>query len=103
MTAISDEHVRRLTGRAHALADATRVRILYALARTELPVGRIADALDAQPSTISKHLQVLFREGLVTRRRDASTVIYAIADPDLLAWCRYLSGRQIGRRDRGVS
>jgi DNA-binding transcriptional ArsR family regulator len=103
MTAPSDSHIARIAGRAHALSDPTRVRIVYALSRNELPVGRIAAALSSEPSTISKHLQVLFRAGLVGRRRSASTVIYSIADADVLECCRYLAGRRFGARSRSVS
>jgi len=95
MKRLSDEQTRCIAGRAHALADVTRVRIIDVLARAELPVGRVAAALASEPSTISKHLQVLFREGLVQRRRSASTVIYSIADTRLLDWCRYLARPQI--------
>ena len=96
----SREHTRRIAERSRALADETRVRIVQLLARAELPVGRIAAALASEPSSISKHLQVLFRERLVERRREASTVIYSIADADLIEWCRYLAGPQIGARSR---
>jgi ArsR family transcriptional regulator len=90
----------RVVGRAHALADETRVRIIDVLSRTELPVGRIAAALRIEPSIVSKHLQVLFREGLVVRRRAASTVIYSIADVQLAEWCRYLAGAHLRTRSR---
>ncbi|MGE3178192.1 MAG: ArsR/SmtB family transcription factor [Vicinamibacterales bacterium] len=92
MRPLSDAHTRRIAARAQALADVTRVRIVELFARAELPVGRIAAALSREPSTVSKDLQVLFREELVTRRRRASTVIYALADPVLIDWCRYLAG-----------
>lgn len=95
MKRFSEEQTRRIAARAHALADETRVRIIDLLARAELPVGRIASALSSEPSTVSKHLQVLFREGLVDRRRSASTVIYSIADTGVVEWCRYFAGRQI--------
>jgi ArsR family transcriptional regulator len=85
-------HTARVVGRAHALADETRVRIIDVLARTELPVGRLAAVLKLEPSIVSKHLQVLFREGLVVRRRSASTIIYSIADAHLHEWCCYLAG-----------
>jgi DNA-binding transcriptional ArsR family regulator len=98
MKRLSDEHMRRIAGRARALADVTRLRIIDLLGRTELPVGKIATSLEAEPSTVSKHLQVLFREGLVERRRSASTVIYSIADAELIDCCRYLAERRIGRR-----
>ena len=98
MRRLSHEHTARVVGRAHALADETRVRIIDVLSRTELPVGRIAAALRIEPSTASKHLQVLFREGLVVRRRAASTVIYSIADVHLAEWCRYLAGAHLRTR-----
>jgi hypothetical protein len=46
---------------------------------------------------ISKHLQVLFRAGLVVRRRSASAVIYTIAAEDLSQWCRYLAAARLAR------
>jgi DNA-binding transcriptional ArsR family regulator len=98
MRRLSHEHTARVVGRAHALADETRVRIIDVLSRTELPVGRIAAALGIEPSIVSKHLQVLFREGLVVRRRAASTVIYSIADVHLHDWCRYLAAAHLRTR-----
>jgi ArsR family transcriptional regulator len=76
MKVLSHDHVMRVVSRARALGDATRVRIVELLARSEQPVGRIAQALSTQQSTVSKHLQVLYNAGLVQRRREASAVIY---------------------------
>jgi len=98
MKQLSDEQTARIAGRARALADVTRVRIIDALASVELSVGEIATALASEPSTISKHLQVLFREGLVERRRSASAVIYSLADLRLLDWSRYLSRPRLRAR-----
>jgi DNA-binding transcriptional ArsR family regulator len=103
MTVLSHDHLHRIAGRARALADPTRLRILQTLARQALPVGQIAAALAAEPSTISKHLQVLFREGLVARRRVASAVIYSIADAALLEWLAYLASATLGTRPRRAS
>jgi len=96
MRKLSDEQVTRIATRARALGDPTRVRILDVLARGEQPVGHVAGAIGSQPSTVSKHLQVLFQAGLVERRREASAVIYWLASRDLRAWIRYLSARQLG-------
>jgi DNA-binding transcriptional ArsR family regulator len=95
MRHLSHEHVSLIANRARALGDATRVRILYVLARGEQPVGSIASAIAAQQSTVSKHLQVLFHAGLVQRRRAASAVIYSLASDDLIEWCDYLGHRQL--------
>src|SRR5687768_5069671 len=96
----SDEHVTTIANRARALGDPTRVRILYVLARGEQAVGSIASAVEAQQSTVSKHLQVLFHAGLVGRRRVASAVIYSLASEDLVAWCDYLGKRQLVNSER---
>jgi ArsR family transcriptional regulator len=103
MRGLSDNQARRIATRAQALGDTTRVRIVHVLAHNELSVGRIAAVLRAEPSSISKHLQVLFREGLVSRRRAGAAVLYTIADADLVAWCRYLSRRQISGRANAAS
>jgi DNA-binding transcriptional ArsR family regulator len=88
MKPLSDEQIGLIARRARALSEPTRIRILEVLARAAQPVGQIAAALASQPSTVSRHLQVLFVAGLVDRRREASTVIYSIASDDLLVWCR---------------
>ena len=98
MKRLSEEQVVLVARRARALVDPTRVRILDLLARAEQPVAQIAATLDTQPSTGSKHLQVLFHAGLVHRRRSASAVIYSLAEPDLLEWCRYLGAPHLASR-----
>jgi DNA-binding transcriptional ArsR family regulator len=90
MRRLSDEQVSLVARRSRALGDATRVRIVGVLGRSEHHVGQIAIALGLPPSSVSKHLQVLFQADLVHRRREASTVIYSVAHDGLLDWCRYL-------------
>jgi DNA-binding transcriptional ArsR family regulator len=70
--------------------------MIETLSRGDQAVGQLASALKMQQSTASKHLQVLFRAGLVERRREASTVIYSVATRELIEWCRYLGHRQLG-------
>ena len=95
MRNLSEEQVGRVAVRGRALGEPTRVRILDVLARGEQPVGHLAEALNSQPSTISKHLQVLHQAGLVQRRRAASAVIYSLSSRQLLAWIRYLSASKL--------
>ena len=90
MKRFTDPQINLIAARSRALGEPTRVRILEVLAQAEQPVGVIAAAVDSLQSTVSKHLQVLFHAGLVERRRSASAVIYSIADPELLEFCRYL-------------
>jgi ArsR family transcriptional regulator len=95
MRRFSEEQVTLIASRARALGEPARVRMLETLARADQPVGQLAAALRMQQSTASKHLQVLFHAGLVQRRRVASTVVYSIADAELVQWCRYLGARQL--------
>jgi DNA-binding transcriptional ArsR family regulator len=95
MRRLSQDDVSLIANRARALAEPVRVRLLERLSRGDQAVGQLAAALGMQQSTVSKHLQVLFRAGLVGRRRSASAVIYSIAATELIAWCRYLSHRQL--------
>jgi DNA-binding transcriptional ArsR family regulator len=56
-----------------ALSDPTRRAIVARLARGEAIVGELVDAFDLTQPTISKHLKVLERAGLISRGRDAQT------------------------------
>ncbi len=96
MKPLSDDQIDLIAGRARALGEPVRVRMLEALGRGEQAVGQLAGALGMQQSTASKHLQVLFHAGLVQRRRSASAVIYSIASRELLSWCRFLGNREFG-------
>ncbi|WP_394841176.1 metalloregulator ArsR/SmtB family transcription factor [Pendulispora brunnea] len=54
-----------------ALADPTRRAILARLARGEATVNELAEPFDLRLPTISKHLKVLQRAGLVAQTRKA--------------------------------
>ena len=54
-----------------ALADPTRRAILARLASGEASVNELAEPFDISQPAISKHLRVLERAGLISRRRDA--------------------------------
>ena len=60
--------------------DSTRIKILYALLRSELCVCDIADLLGLTQSAISHQLRALKNARLVSSRREGKTVFYALAD-----------------------
>lgn len=60
-----------LTATFAALADPTRRAILARLATGERSVGELAEPFAMSMPAVSKHLRVLERAGLITRRRDA--------------------------------
>ena len=63
--------VQRLDSTFAALADPTRRAILARLASGEASVNELAEPFAMSQPAISKHLKVLERAGLVSRRRDA--------------------------------
>ena len=61
---------RQLDGLFFALSDPTRRRILHELAKGEATVGQLSVPFSLSPSTMTKHLTVLERAGLIDRIRD---------------------------------
>jgi len=62
-----------------ALGQGTRLEIFQLLMRHEpdgLPAGAIAEAIGCQQNTLSSHLSILARSGLVRGARDGRFIIY---------------------------
>lgn len=74
-----------------ALAHPARVRVMELLVDGEWSVGDLAAQVGLEASHLSQQLGVLRRAGLVSTRKDGSTVFYALRDPllaDLLSVAR---------------
>ncbi|HET6497684.1 MAG TPA: metalloregulator ArsR/SmtB family transcription factor [Coriobacteriia bacterium] len=74
------EEVAALTDIFSALADATRLRIVLALAREDLCVCDLASVTGASQSAVSHHLRLLRDRRLVVFRRDGKRAVYRLAD-----------------------
>ena len=64
-----------------SLGNRHRLLILCRLTEGERSVGDLAAVLQLRNSTVSQHLSLLRRDGLVKARRDGQTIWYAIATP----------------------
>lgn len=92
---------------AKALSDENRVRVLLFLREGELCVCQIIEMLALAPSTISEHMAVLHRAGLVEARKDGRWIFYRLADRGCtgtvaaaLRWIRdSLENDEVVRRD----
>ena len=60
--------------------DATRIKLLYALSRSELCVCDLAALLGSSQSAVSHQLQLLRSKRLVKYRREGKTVFYSLDD-----------------------
>lgn len=67
-----------------ALADPSRILILYALHEKPCNVNTIAEELGISQSAASRHLNMLRERGLVTSRRDGQSVLNALTDPRVI-------------------
>ena len=63
-----------------ALADPTRIMLLYALVGESKNVGELADELKLSQPNISRHLKVLRERGMVSATREGANVVYSLAD-----------------------
>lgn len=75
-----DEVLSDLADLFKIFGDSTRIKILYALLRSELCVCDIADLLGLTQSAISHQLRALKNARLVSSRREGKIVFYALAD-----------------------
>ncbi|HUU24564.1 MAG TPA: metalloregulator ArsR/SmtB family transcription factor [Methyloceanibacter sp.] len=61
-----------------ALSNRHRLLIVCQLIEKERSVGELATLLDIRDSTVSQHLALLRKDGVVTARRDGQTIWYSI-------------------------
>jgi ArsR family transcriptional regulator len=75
-----------------ALADPTRILLLYALAEKPRTVSELADEVSIPQSATSRHLKVLREHGLVYANRQGQHVEYSLADMRLVEALDILRG-----------
>jgi DNA-binding transcriptional ArsR family regulator len=80
---IDPEHMVQAADNAsellRSLGNRHRLLILCQLTEGERSVGDLAEFLKLRDSTVSQHLSLLRRDGLVQARRDGQTIWYSIA------------------------
>lgn len=65
------------------LGHPARIRILELLSERDWSVGEMLPEVSLESSNLSQQLAVLRRAGVVTARKDGTSVIYSIASPDI--------------------
>jgi ArsR family transcriptional regulator len=63
-----------------ALADINRVRTLMFLRHGEMCLCQIIDILGLAPSTVSKHMAILYQANLVDARKDGRWMYYRLPE-----------------------
>ena len=75
-----------------SLANRHRLIIICQLNEKERSVGELAALLNIRDSTVSQHLALLRKDGLVTARRDGQTIWYSIGSRPARELVRTLYG-----------
>lgn len=75
---------------AKALASGRRAEVIDLLANGERSVESIATEIEMSVANASQHLQILRRAGLVSSRREGTSIFYRLATPDVIDLWRSL-------------
>jgi len=76
-----------------ALAHLTRLQVFFFLVRAgeEVAVGEIQEAVEVPGPTLSHHLDVLRRAGLVQSRKEERYIYYSVKRDTVTTLCRLLT------------
>jgi len=70
------------------LATPMRLRILSALCNGECSVTQLLEKIDNTQPNLSQHLNVLYRTGVLARRKEGAQVIYRVQSEKAVSLCR---------------
>ena len=92
MVAALNPEQRRVFDTAAALfavlATPMRLQILSALCETEKSVSQLLMEIDTTQPNLSQHLAVLFKTGVLAKRKEGTQVIYRVQSEKAVALCR---------------
>lgn len=80
----SDEKLEDDSSILKSIADPTRLKIIYLLKNGELCVCEILDAFDKSQSTISHHLNMMKKEGIINGRKQGKWIYYKLANEEII-------------------
>lgn len=90
--ALSPDALELIAERFKALSEPMRLRLLIALEKGEKNVSELVEATGATQANVSRHLQTLTENGILTRRKEGLNVYYRIADPGIFDLCEHVCG-----------
>ncbi len=70
------------------LSTPIRLRVLNALCDGERTVNQLVEKIGCSQPNLSQHLNVLYRSGIVAKRKEGTLVIYRIQSERAMAICR---------------
>ncbi|MFM2083859.1 MAG: hypothetical protein RLY95_677, partial [Pseudomonadota bacterium] len=70
------------------LSTPIRLQILGALCDGELSVSQILEKVETTQPNLSQHLAILYRHGIIAKRKDGTQVIYSVQSEKAVELCR---------------
>lgn len=80
-----EAELRELSEFFRVFGDMTRIKLLYALSKSEMCVCDLAELVGSSQSAVSHQLQVLRTRRLVKYRREGKTVFYSLDDEHIFS------------------
>jgi DNA-binding transcriptional ArsR family regulator len=81
------------------LSEPTRLRIMHAICETEKSVSQIVEEIGSTQTNASRHLSLMYRSGVLARRKEGSQVYYRVADASMVEVCRTVCNQIAGSMD----
>lgn len=75
------------------LSEPTRLKIMHAVCNGERSVSDIVAETGGTQTNVSRHLGLMHRHGVLTRRREGTQIFYRVADPTMVDLCRTVCNR----------
>ena len=88
MTVDQDEVSDKAADLFAMMSTPIRLRIISALCQGEKNVGQLIESIGVAQPNMSQHLNILFRSGVLGKRRQGAQVFYRIADDTAAKVCR---------------
>ncbi len=85
---LTPEGLALVADKFRALGDPTRLAIVQALMDGEQSVSALVDRTGATQPTVSRHLGILLKAGLLARRKAWPHYLYSIGDPSVVVMCK---------------
>lgn len=83
-----DALLEQVSGYFAVLSEPTRLKIIRALCDGEKSVNDIVEQVESTQSNVSRHLNLMYRAGVLGRRKEGTLVMYTVKEPTVVELCR---------------
>ncbi|HEY1058948.1 MAG TPA: metalloregulator ArsR/SmtB family transcription factor [Limnobacter sp.] len=83
-----DSLLEQVSGYFSVLSEPTRLKIIRVLCDGEKSVNDIVEGVESTQSNVSRHLNLMYRAGVLSRRKEGTLVMYHVKEPTVVELCR---------------